>query len=285
MLDRRAVLQTLLAAGVAVDAAAAASPAAPPAARTPRDDLMLWARLTADLAGTTTYSLTAGTVWGFKPQADDLPLADFARRLYGYHNLVARKARVTPDGDVAIRQKGWIFYQHPDTGAFVRELANPYTGKIDPALPMSGPATETIYTPAGPKIAGVPYPVEMAKTERPFDLRVRVVGDHAFVTETMFTRLQPGGISWWKLEGQLISHACRAADLGNAARTHIPNTWSHNLVAEWQTWMGMHGTPGHILFKGEGCAVDPHALPSDLAAALETEFPGQLAAVAAWDRG
>jgi hypothetical protein len=28
-----------------------------------------------------------------------------------------------------------------------------------------------------------------------------------------------------------------------------------NLVAEWQTWTSMHGSPGHILFKGEGAGI------------------------------
>jgi hypothetical protein len=280
MLERRTLMQAMLATGTFAGEAFAAEN--PPSPRTREDDLMLWAKLTADLSGRTSYSLTVGTVWGFKPQADDLTLADFAKRLYGYHSLVARKARVE-SGKVIIKTKSWTFYQEPKGYTFVRELLNPYTGQVDQCPPMSGPAAELVFTTEGNERATPPYPVELSKPERPFDLRVKVVGDQAFINETTFSRLKPGGISWWKLEGQMISHTARAADVSNPKLTRIPNTWSHNLVAEWQTWMRMHGTPGHILFKGDGCFIAPDQVPADLMAALEEAFPGQWAEVRRWD--
>ena len=276
MLERRTVLQALATAALLPDIAEAAS-----APRTREDDFMTWAKLTADLSGKTTYSLAVGTVWGFKPQADDVALVDFAKRLYGYQALVVRQAHLAADGAVSIKSKSWTFYQEPQGYTFVDKLPNPYTGLVDDCPPMSG-AGEQVLTVDGPRRAAASYPVESLKPDRPYDLRVKVVGDQAFVTETGFTRLQPGGIAWWKLEGQLVSHTCRAADLTNPKLSHIPNTWSHNLIAEWQTWMRMHGTPGHILFKGDGCNVAPSQLPADLRAALEKYFPGSFDEVAQW---
>jgi hypothetical protein len=41
--------------------------------------------------------------------------------------------------------------------------------------------------------------------------------------------------------------------------------------------MNMHGSPGHILFVGQGSQVDdPRRLPADFRAAVDAEFPGTL---------
>ena len=150
---------------------------------------------------------------------------------------------------------------------------------------MLGGAQERTYSVEGPRSSGAAaaYPVENEQGKRPYELRVRVVGDNAFVTETAFNRLKPGNIAWWKLEGSMTSHACRLADLGNRDLTYIPNTWSMNLVAEWQTWMEMHGTPGHILFKGDGAHLwSEDQIPDEIRADIEAVTPGALAEVNRW---
>ena len=278
MIDRRTLLQTAAACG-ALSSAASASAAAGSIdlqRRTPQDDLLIWAKLKADLSGRTLYSVTTGTVWGFKPQADDQQLADFATRLYGYSTCIARRASLLPNGNVSIRSRSWNFYLHPETHEFARELLNPYTGKTVTAAPMIAPAREQIFNANGS--TDVPsIPVEQSKPPRPFDLGIRVIGERAFVTESSFVRFKPNDISWYKLEGNLWSHSCALRDLTNTRLTHIPSTWSQNLVAEWQTWMNMHGTPGHILFKGDGCHLDRiEKIPDDVRRNIETVTPGGL---------
>ncbi|WP_304164529.1 hypothetical protein [Phenylobacterium aquaticum] len=245
----------------------------------------IWARLNADLSGRTVFFHTHGAVWGFKPQADDLPLADFARRHYGYTSLIARKALKGADGAIVIRQKSWVFYRDPETDEITDQVPNPYTGAIDHAAPMSGPVGERSLAPGAPSPGTPAYPVETSAPKVAYDMRIRRIGGRAWVTTSSFTRLKPGGIGWWKLEGELGSFACRAADLDNPKLTHLPSTWSQNLVAEWQTWTGMHGQPGHILFKGDGAALaGPEEIPTDLMAAIARFFPGTFAPVVAWDR-
>lgn len=282
-MDRRDVLQALAVSGFIGGPAAASTTPGGAYNPQPKDGLMLWAKLNADLSGKTVFSFTAGTVWGFKPQADDLPLAEFAKRAYGYQTLIARKARVTADGNVAIKQRGFTFYLDPDTYLPVTDLKNVFTGRVDKAVYPNAPASETIYTPEGPKALAGTYPLPSGQGERPYDLRVRTLGEQAFIDDVSFTRFQSGGISWYKLEGNLWSYACRAADLTNPALTHIPNTWSQNLVAEWQTWTGMHGTPGHILFKGQGTHINASLVPADFRAMLERQFPGAFDDIQRWD--
>jgi hypothetical protein len=82
----------------------------------------------------------------------------------------------------------------------------------------------------------------------------------------------------WKRRSWDCRSGCALRRLG-----HIPNTTSHNLVAEWQTWMKMHGAPGHILFVGNGAhAYRPTDLPETFQAAVAREFPGTLAEPLRW---
>jgi hypothetical protein len=47
----------------------------------------------------------------------------------------------------------------------------------------------------------------------------------------------------------------------------------------------MHGTPGHILFKGDGAPLaDPGEIPGQLVVAIDRYFPGALADTVRWDR-
>lgn len=249
----------------------------------------LFARLVGDLSGKVALSYMAGTVWGFRPQADDLRLAEFARRIYGYKTLIARKVRRLPNGDLAIKQQGWTFYADPVTGTITDTLRNPYTGlDVKPYSPPSAPfemayrRDGTQYLP-GKEDANPLGDGQSTVFENPFDMRVSTIGKHSFVNTSQFIRFKPGNIEWYKLEATLIAYACLTADLNSPKYTHIPATSTMNLVAEWQTWMNMHGSPGHILFKGDGADIASIAeTPADYRAALAAKFPGQLEKALAW---
>lgn len=229
-----------------------------------------WVRLIADLTGRTVWSLTQGMVWGFRPQADDLTAADFARRLYGYQSLVARQTRREADGGLRLRTKAWSFYLDRDSFLPIAELRNPYTGEIVACPPLSPPASNSIY--GGPKPTA-PWP----------ELASRQLGEHAWLRAERISRFKPADTTWFKLEADFTTFACRLADLRARRAPHIPSTWSHSLVAEWQTWMRMHGQPGHILFQGAGAALGgAEAIPSALRSAIDLGFPGALAEVASW---
>ena len=291
-LDRRDVLGLAglvgIAAGLGSSDSAAARPQPVPA-KPVAEAVELFARLVGDLSGKVTLSYAAGTVWGFRPQADDLSLADFARRIYGYKSLVARKVRRLPSGDYAIKQQGWTFYADPLTDVITDTLHNPYTGAdVKPYSPPSTPLElayrrdGSIYLPGNPG-ANPLGSGQSAQFENPFDMRVRSIGQISFIDTSQFIRFNPANIDWWKLEATLIGYTCRSADLNNLRLTHIPSTWTMNLVAEWQTWMNMHGSPGHILFKGDGTTVASLAqVPVDFRAALNAKFPGQLDRALAW---
>jgi hypothetical protein len=227
---------------------------------------MLWARLVADLSGRPVYFFTHGAVWGFKPQADDLALKDFARRIYGYSGIAARRVVRDAAGALAMQQKAWGFYRDPESDAITERIPNPYTGRIDRAAPLSG------------KLSTRP----LAPAEDPMQVRVRRIGPQAVVELSTLARFKSPDISWYKLEANLENFFCRSADL-DADTPHVPSSYHQNLVAEWQTWTGMHGTPGHILFKGDGVPLRSlDEAPPDQIEAIERFFPGSLDELTGW---
>ena len=274
MIDRRHLLHLTagFAPAMALDVAAAVPtpPDRPVPPASPREARLIWARLVGDLGGRPIFFFTHGTVWGFKPQADDLTVQQFAKRLYGYSGVAARQIFRAPDGRLDIRQKFWAFYRHPETDAITDRIPNPYTGKIDAARPLSGPTAVKPLHPAEPDAA------------MPYGMRIRRLGTSAIVETSAFARFRSAGTTWYKLEGNLEDYVCRRADLDGGA-THVPNFYSQNVIAEWQTWTGMHGVPGHILFKGNGEPLTGlDQVPIDQLAAIDRFYPGTLREVRDW---
>ncbi|WP_394762686.1 hypothetical protein [Phenylobacterium sp.] len=231
---------------------------------------MTWLTLVADLRGRTVYSVTEGMVWGFRPQADDLAANDFARRLYGYRSLLARKAERAGDGSVRLRTKAWSFYLDATTGEPITELLNPYTQAMVSCPPLSGPASTVTYGGAAP-------------TATAPELTSRRIGDHVWLGVDRVSRFKPSDTTWFKLEADFTTYVVQAADFARTGADHLPSTWSHSLTAEWQTWMRMHGQPGHILFNGAGATLlGAQAIDPGLRRAVDRFYPGGLAEVLAW---
>jgi hypothetical protein len=265
--DRRAALgemfgATLALAGMAHAGVAQSAPAPDPGSK--------WLRLVADLSGRPVVSVLRGDVWGFLPQGDDLTTETFARRLYGYWALAVRQAQRGADGSVTLKTKAWSFYLDAVSGAVVTQMRNPYTGATVASRPLSGPASTRT------------FPNTSAATEGA-EVTLRRLGDQAIVDVARISRFKTPDITWFKLEADFTTFACQAAHLEDAGRTHVPSLLSHNLVAEWQTWMNMHGSPGHILFRGTGAPIGGlAATPPELRAAIQKHFPGTLAEVEGW---
>ncbi|MCU0761142.1 MAG: DUF1838 domain-containing protein [Steroidobacteraceae bacterium] len=285
--DRRGLLAAAIAGGAGFGGSAFPADAAARAEavrRLPVDDpgfaLRAWARLNGDPAGRTTWSVHGGMVYGFLPQGDDVTLAAFARRLYQYRACVVRRMRFERDGALRLRTRAWTWYADADTGALHREFVNPYTGRRVHCPPRMSPVGEQVMTREGPPPgAPRPFPAESSLDGRPMRLDYAVMGPHVWARREQFSRFRPPDATWFKLEADMVTHAARLDELLAPGLDHVANTMAHNLVAEWQTWMEMHGTPGHILFVGQGTTVfRPADLPAPVQAAIEAEFPGTLAA-------
>lgn len=266
MLHRRHLLQLVAGGGVALAGRGEARRVSADTPRLPEPDdaRRTWARLVADLSGRPVFFYTHGNVWGFKPQADELTVEQFARRIYGYSGVAARKLVRGSKGALTLVQKSWAFYRDPDSDAITDQIPNPYTGRTDLARPLSGPAFSKPLSALG-------------EAGRPFGMRLRRMGSIAVVEMSALARFKSPDIDWYKLEANLEDFVCAAADLDSHS-PHVPSRYSQSLVAEWQTWTGMHGIPGHILFKGNGVpSRSLDMVPLDQLEAIERFFPGTLA--------
>jgi hypothetical protein len=250
----------------------------------PEFALRSWARLNGDPGGRTTFSELSGMVFGFLPQGDDVKLAEFSRHLYQYRSCTARKMRWDDAGTLHIRTRAWSYYADAGTGELHRELLNPYTNKVVQCPPRISPVGEQTMTRNGPPAAPAgAMPTEVSTAGQPMRLDYATLGNHVWVRREQNSRFHPADTSWFKLEADLLTHVAQLDVLLDKSTRHAPNTLSHNLVAEWQTWMNMHGTPGHILFVGNGGHVmRPDDLPQSMQLTLEKEFPGTLSEPAAW---
>ena len=267
MIDRRAALRLLPTALAATSARAAPSlPALDEGTR-------IWLRLAADPSGRPVIAVQRGIVWGFRPQADDLQTADFARRLYGYAGVTVRRLAIAADGSAKLRSRGWHVYTDAMTGEAIDRLLNPYTGATVDVPSFAPPATVARY-------GAPPRPGETAGA--PVVFETRRMGEHAWLEQVRLSRFKTPDIGWFKLEADMTTFACRTRDLEDPRGGFLDPTWSHNLVAEWQTWMRMHGAPGHILFRGEGAFVRSVAeAPPELRRGIERLHPDALQGLAA----
>ena len=188
--------------------------------------------------------------------------------------------RTMADGALRTRLRAWSWYADAESGEFHREFLNPYTDRIVQCPPRMSAVGETVMTREGPRAgAPSPFPAELSVTGRPMRLDYAVLGNHVWARREQFSRFRPPDTTWFKLEADMVTHAARLDELLSRGLDHVPNTISHNLVAEWQTWMNMHGSPGHILFLGQGAHVFRAGdLPEAVQATIEAEFPGSLAA-------
>jgi hypothetical protein len=223
-------------------------------------------------------------VYGFLPQGDDVTLVDFARRLYGYRSGSARLSRLAGDGTVHVRSRSWFFYTDAESGEYLEELTNPYTGERVHCPPRATPIVDTVLTRNGPRASpAAAFSAESSEDDRPFRLDYSVMGEHVWCRHNQYSRFHPGDTTWYKLEADIITCVARLDEVLDGKLTHIENTTSHNLVAEWQTWMNMHGTPGHILFVGNGGnAFQPDGLPPEFRDHIAARFPGTLAEPLRW---
>lgn len=282
------MLIAAIGAGTALAAFPAAAPAAPSASPALGDvaaatHLRRWMRLVADLDGAVTWSHTAGTVYGFRPQADEVSLAEFVRPLYQYRALVVRQIVEARDDRYRVRQQAWSHYCDVASGAPIDELDNPYTGRRVQCPPMGSPASVVMHTPDGIVRDAATFPAESSEVHAPFRLGYAAAGDRVAVRREVYSRFRTPDIEWYKLEADVTAHDVARRDLLDERTPRLPHAFAHNLVAEWQTWMKMHGTPGHILFSGLGrthVALD--VVAPEVLSSWNRRFPGTIDSARAW---
>jgi hypothetical protein len=92
---------------------------------------------------------------------------------------------------------------------------------------------------------------------RPPRLDYKFFAGQAFVSRDAFTRWQPRGLPNKRIEMTLDVWQCKAADLFDTSRSHIPSHTTWTSQTEFQTWLNMPAEfSGHQLWRSDGTRVD-----------------------------
>lgn len=223
--------------------------------KNPEFNLRVLSRLQGDVREKITYGFQFGQVFGIQ-NGKDLPLKEYGRRIYGYEGGGVRRARVLPDGSVQSVSRGWLFYTDPETGEYISKFRNPYTNEmVDVPVFRAGISGDTM-TVNGPQVSAN-FTMESTIFGRPPQLDYKFLGDQAIVSRSAFTRWQPRGAPNKRTEMTLDVWQCKAADLFDARKSHIPSHVTWTSQTEFQTWLNMPvELSGHQLWRSDGMRVE-----------------------------
>lgn len=289
---RRALLVGPMAAGGISGLGSAALAASAPEratsksiARLPIDDpafnVKILGRLQGDLSGKPVFNYVAGQVFGLVP-GDGPAIADYGRMLYLVEGGGVRISRQRADGAVEERSRGWMFYQDPQTGSYLDEFENPYTGKKIKVPTFRGGISGSVMTVKGPEYSAS-FPMESTVLDRPLQLNWRFIDDQVWISRHAFTRWTERSTGFHKTEMTLDCWACRLADVANEKLTMIPSRYSWTSQTEWQSWLKMRGMPGAMLWRNEGIILKSlDELPQSFVERSNLKLPGALSEPLTW---
>ena len=217
----------------------------------PRAAMLILAKLQGDVSGRTVYGYQRGQVYGLVG-GQGLPIEKYGRRIYDYEGGGVGRSRILANGDIETVSRSWLFYTDPETGEYIKQFRNPYTGETLDVPPFRGGISGGTLTPNGPKVSAS-FTMESTAIGRPIKLEVKTVGPHSWVSRQAFTRWTPKGSTKARTEFTLDTWTVKTTDLANAALTLIPSTSSWTSQTEWQTWLKMpEDQAGQQLWRADG---------------------------------
>lgn len=234
-------------------------------------------RLQGDLSGKTVYAYSQGRVYGLVP-GRGRSLAEYGRLLYLAEGVSVRSSVLREDGAISERNRNWLFYKNPESGSYLSEFDNPYTGEKVPVPTFRAGITGAVIGVRGPELTAN-FNMESTVFDRPMLLDWQFMGDHAWIYRQAFTRWLEKSSGNHRTEMTLDCWVCKTSDIANSGLTHIPNAYSWTSQTEWQSWLKMGDRPGAMLWRTDGTLLASiEQLPPEFVKQCEKELPGQLTA-------
>jgi len=249
----------------------------------PKDQLLIFEKLKGDLSGKKTYSFSEGRVFGIRPdQPDDLN--SFGKEVFRYSGCGIRIKRILENGNVETKSKGWLLYQAPTTGAFIKEMKNPYTGETVEVPPFRAGIRGGVQTPKGP-IIDANFKMKSTAFNQPLNLVFNKIGDRMHVTRHAFTQWFEKKSQTNRTEMTLDTYDFDASYLTDRSIMHIPSDYHWTSQTSWLSILKMAGTPGHMLWTSSGsCFYKKEELPAAFIAATEERQPDIFGEPLNWDK-
>jgi len=239
----------------------------------PAFNVKVFGRLQGDLSGKRVYVTRDGRVFGLVP-GDGPPLADYGRLLYRVQGCTVRELRIAADGVLQEQSRSWLFYRDAETGEYLEEFRNPYTGKTLTVPVFRAGISGSRLAPSGPVVLA-DFGMESSIFGKPPLLDWQFRGSRLALYRHGFTRWRENSTGHVRTEFTLDCWLCDPEQVADESLLHIPNDHSWTSQTEWQSWLGMRGQPGAMLWRNDSSFfIDPADLPRDFVAYSERKTPG-----------
>ncbi len=233
---------------------------------TPRDHLMALIRLQASLREEDVPWWYSGIIYGVEEGRPP-------RLLFGFEGMEMYWMRHLDGEEFELIGHTVSYLRDNDTGEWLREWRNPYTGELlaAPAAVQGGGAGRGFnYSVKGVR----PTPFVSQMPERPPAYRIISGGGRLWLSkETEY----PPDMKQPRLQRQTLHCPLQQFNDSNVDRldTHFAST----VFMPWRNWMDMGERPGHMIWHAAGLKLDSiDALPAEYRRRLEAEYPERLTA-------
>lgn len=248
----------------------------------PMDQLHIFEKLKGDLSGRMTFGYSEGRVFGIRPDLTD-DLNSFGKEVFRYTGCGMYIKRVLENGNVETKSKGWLLYQDPQTGEFLENMINPYTGEEIEVPPFRAGIRGGIQTPEGP-IVDANFKMESTALAQPLNLVFSQMGTRMHITRHAFTKWLESKTNTYRTEMTLDTYDFAQSALYDSSLTHIPSDSHWTSQTSWLSLLNMAGTPGHMLWASNGRTLfEKSDLPDAFVAATERRQPDIFAEPLTWD--
>lgn len=248
----------------------------------PKDQLLIFEKLQGDLSGKLCYNYSEGRVFGIRPDLPD-DLNGFGKEVFRYTGCGLKIKRVLDNGNVETKSKGWLLYQDPKTGNFIKKMKNPYTGETVDVPPFRAGIRGGIMTPKGPEV-NASFKMESTAFNAPLNLVFNEIGHRMHVTRHAFTKWFEKKSGTWRTEMTMDTYDFDKKYLFDRTHSHIPSDSHWTSQTSWLSILKMAGTPGHMIWTSNGRTLfDKNDLPKDFMAATIERQPDIFGEPLTWE--
>jgi|GEM_PF-7012407 len=235
----------------------------------PTQAMETWIRLKSDLSGRKTFEWMTGMVYGVP---DDEP----SRPLFMVESVTVRETRKQPDGTFEERNFACRLYKDHESGAFIDQFDNPFTGQTVQFNVSCNPGIQVQLSERGLEIpADIPY--ESTALNVPMKLQKIDGGDHIILRHDAHATFIVPGTGEVRPEMSIDTFKLDEDDLNDTKLTALFPTYSWVSNTKWMSIFGMQDEPGHMIWDLHGRKfLEAENLPPAFRAALNSLEAGIL---------
>ena len=235
----------------------------------PSQAIETWIRLKSDLSGRKTFEWMTGMVYGVPDDKESQPL-------FMVESVTVRQTRKQPDGSFEERNFACRLYKDHESGAFIDQFENPFTGKTVEFNVSCNSGIPLRLSADGLEIpSDVPY--ESTALNVPMKLQKIAAGDHIILRHDAHATFVVPGTGEVRREMSIDTFKLDEDDLNDPKITALFPAYSWVSNTRWMSIFGMQDDQGHMIWDLHGQKfLEVEDLPPAFRAALNSLEAGIL---------